>query len=90
MPENAQQGLYFTVAKNNNCGGFQMPRIWLDYCQLMLKRGLITETRRVFDRAIQALPITQHMRIWPLYIDFVTAHNIPETAIRVYRRYLKV
>jgi len=56
----------------------------------MIRRGLVIDTRRVFDRALRALPITQHMRIWPLYIDFVTKYNIPETAIRVYRRYLKV
>ncbi|KAI1715467.1 pre-mRNA-splicing factor syf1 [Ditylenchus destructor] len=68
----------------------KMPRIWIDYCQLQVKRGQITEARCVFDRAIRALPITQHMRIWPLYIEFVTSHNIPETAIRVYGRYLKV
>uniref|UniRef100_A0A915EKA3 Pre-mRNA-splicing factor SYF1 n=1 Tax=Ditylenchus dipsaci TaxID=166011 RepID=A0A915EKA3_9BILA len=68
----------------------KMPRIWIDYCNLQVRRGQICETRRVFDRAIRALPITQHMRIWPMYIDFVTSHNIPETAIRVYRRFLKV
>ncbi|KAI6227241.1 hypothetical protein M3Y95_00705900 [Aphelenchoides besseyi] len=68
----------------------KMPRIWLDYCELMVRRGLITETRRVFDRAIRALPVTQHMRIWPKYIEFLTSHNIPETTIRVYRRYLKI
>lgn len=67
-----------------------MPRLWLDYCELMVHRGLITETRRVFNRALLALPVTQHNRIWPLYIEFVTLHNVPETAIRVYRRYLKV
>ena len=67
-----------------------MPRIWIDYCNVMIRRGLITETRRVFDRSLRALPITQHMRIWPLYIDFVTKYNIPDTTIRVYRRFLKV
>lgn len=30
------------------------------------------------------------MRIWPIYVDFVTNHDIPETAIRVFRRYLKL
>lgn len=67
-----------------------MPRIWTDYCQLQMRRGQITETRRVFDRALRALPITQHMRIWPMYVEFIVLHNIPETSIRVYRRYLKV
>ncbi|KHN80930.1 Pre-mRNA-splicing factor syf-1 [Toxocara canis] len=68
----------------------KMPRIWMDYCELMTQQRLITETRRVFDRALRALPVTQHERIWPLYIKFVTSHTIPETTIRVYRRYLKL
>jgi pre-mRNA-splicing factor SYF1 len=62
----------------------------MDYCDLMVRRGLVTETRRVFDRAIRALPVTQHMRIWPKYVDFLLSHNIPETTIRVFRRYLKI
>ena len=70
---------------------FQMPRIWLDYCQFLIDQGKITRTRRVFDRSIRALPITQHNRIWPLYIKFVTSYTeISETAMRVYKRYLKV
>uniref|UniRef100_A0A9J2Q9J5 Suppressor of forked domain-containing protein n=1 Tax=Ascaris lumbricoides TaxID=6252 RepID=A0A9J2Q9J5_ASCLU len=68
----------------------KMPRIWMDYCELMTQQRLITDTRRVFDRALRALPVTQHERIWPLYIKFVTSHAIPETTIRVYRRYLKL
>ena len=69
---------------------FQMPRIWICYCEVMIKRGLITETRRVFDRALRSLPVTQHTRIWPMYIDFLTSHDLPDTTIRVYRRYLKM
>jgi pre-mRNA-splicing factor SYF1 len=68
-----------------------MPRIWLDYCQLLIDQCKITRTRRVFDRAMRALPITQHNRIWALYIKFVTSYpEIPDTAMRVYKRYLKV
>lgn len=33
---------------------------------------------------------TQHHRIWPLYLQFIRAHNIPETSVRVFRRYLKL
>ncbi len=68
-----------------------MPRVWADYCQLLTKQRLITRTRKTFDRALRALPITQHDKIWPAYLHFVNSHdNVPETAIRVYRRYLKV
>ena len=65
-----------------------MPRIWMDYCELMILQRYITATRRVFDRALRALPVTQHDRIWPLYIKFVTSHKIPETTMRIYRRLL--
>merc|ERR1719516_343694 len=68
----------------------KMPRIWIDYCKFLTKQGKVTRTRRVFDRALRALPPTQHDRIWPLYIKFVTMHKIPETAIRVFRRNLQM
>ncbi|CAK9823273.1 Pre-mRNA-splicing factor syf1 homolog [Anthophora retusa] len=68
----------------------KMPRIWMDYCTLMTEQCYITRTRQVFDRALRALPITQHHRIWPLYIEFLKKHNVYETAVRVFRRYLKL
>uniref|UniRef100_A0A6B2KY33 Suppressor of forked domain-containing protein n=1 Tax=Arcella intermedia TaxID=1963864 RepID=A0A6B2KY33_9EUKA len=66
------------------------PRIWLEYLNFLIAQSLITLTRRTFDRALCALPVTQHDRIWPGYIKFVRIIGIPETAIRVYRRYLKL
>lgn len=67
-----------------------MPRIWIDYCKFLTIQPKITVTRKVFDRALRALPITQHSRIWPLYLEFVKKYPIPETAVRVYRRFLKL
>lgn len=67
-----------------------MPRIWVDYVQFLMDQGKITRTRRTFDRALRALPITQHNRIWPIYLKFVRLYDLPETAVRVYRRHLKV
>lgn len=67
-----------------------MPRIWMDYCKFLTLQQKITTTRKVFDRALRALPITQHSRIWPLYLKFVKMHPIPETAVRVFRRFLKL
>ena len=67
-----------------------MPRIWLDYCQFLMDQHFVTRTRHAFDRALRALPITQHTRIWPKYLAFVNQYEIPETAVGVYRRYLKV
>ena len=36
-----------------------------DYCQFLMDQCKVTRTRRTFDRALQALPLTQHNRIWP-------------------------
>ncbi|XP_066295028.1 pre-mRNA-splicing factor SYF1-like [Branchiostoma lanceolatum] len=68
----------------------KMPRIWLDYCQFLMDQKKITRTRRTFDRALRALPITQHHRIWPMYLNFIKTYPLHETAVRVYRRYLKL
>ena len=67
-----------------------MPRIWLDYLQFMMDQRFVSRTRHLFDRSLRALPITQHGRIWPKYLAFIGSLNLPETAVRVYRRYLKV
>jgi len=68
----------------------KMPRIWLDYVQFLMDQKFISRTRHVFDRALRALPITQHPRIWPKYLAFIDSLDLPEMAVRVYRRYLKV
>lgn len=53
-----------------------------------MKQCCVKETRRAFDRALRALPISQHDRIWPLYLDFAKSVKGP-TAIRIYERYLQ-
>ncbi len=45
---------------------------------------LVTRTRRTFDRALMSLAVTQHERVWPIYLKFISQPGIPvETAIRV-------
>jgi pentatricopeptide repeat protein len=66
----------------------KMPRIWLNYCELLVSLHRGTVTRKTFDRALQALPITQHKDVWKCYIDWATGFGVPETAVRVYKRYL--
>lgn len=84
------------VKDTNNCFErslvfmHKMPRIWIEYCQFLVSQCELTKTRRTFDRSLQALPITQHNRIWPLYLKFIKSYNLPETCIRIYRRYLKL
>ena len=54
-----------------------------------MDQGFITRSRLIFNRALTALPITQHDRIWPWYIDFVKNLNINEQGVRIFRRLLK-
>jgi hypothetical protein len=68
----------------------KMPRIWFEYFEFLLEIPRATHTRHAFDRALRSLPVTQHERIWPLYLKFVSALGVTETAVRVYHRYLKV
>ncbi|XP_047333850.1 pre-mRNA-splicing factor SYF1 [Impatiens glandulifera] len=67
----------------------KMPKIWIMYLQSLTEQKLVTRTRRSFDRALCALPVTQHDRIWEPYLVFVSQKGVPvETSLRVYRRYL--
>ncbi len=52
----------------------KMPRIWLEYLEFLTEQQRLTRTRRAFDRALISLPITQHDRIWVLYM--VSHHAI--------------
>ncbi|KAI8608801.1 hypothetical protein BC830DRAFT_915174 [Chytriomyces sp. MP71] len=65
------------------------PVIWLNYARFLMHQPAPTKTRRVFDRALKSLPITQHPRVWDLYLKFA-AQCGGETAIRIWRRYLKL
>ncbi|KAF4591501.1 Pre-mRNA-splicing factor SYF1 [Ophiocordyceps camponoti-floridani] len=67
----------------------KMPQIWSLYLQFLLQQPVITVARRVFDRALRALPITQHKRIWVIYLKFASAAS-GETLLKVWRRYLQL
>lgn len=67
----------------------KMPRIWELYLKFLMHQPLVTATRRTFDRALRALPITQHNRIWALYRPFANSAG-GETAVRIWRRYMQV
>lgn len=51
-----------------------------------LRRG--TFTRKAFDRALQALPITQHDHVWGLFVQWARDFGVVDTAVRVFRRFL--
>lgn len=48
----------------------RMPRIWIDYIQFLMKQRRLTQTRQVINRSLQALPISQHQRIWEVALKF--------------------
>jgi hypothetical protein len=79
----------YTTSSANIRGVLQMPRIWLDYCAFLMKQPKITRTRRTFDKALRSLPLTQHERVWTLYLEFAKEVG-GETANKLYKRYLKV
>lgn len=67
----------------------KMPRIWLDYIEFLMKQKKVTRARRALDSALRSLPITQHSRVWELYIKFIKESEVPqETALCAFRRYL--
>ncbi|KXL43942.1 hypothetical protein M433DRAFT_132302 [Acidomyces richmondensis BFW] len=67
----------------------KMPRVWEMYLEFLCEQPLITSTRRTFDRALRALPLTQHNRIWKLYRPFANSAG-GETAAKVWKRYIQI
>lgn len=67
----------------------KMPRIWEMYLKFLMQQPLVTVTRHAFDRALRALPITQHNRIWALYRPFANSAE-GMTAVKIWRRYMQV
>ncbi|OBT89010.1 pre-mRNA-splicing factor syf-1 [Pseudogymnoascus sp. 03VT05] len=67
----------------------KMPKIWEMYLQFLLLQPLVTLTRHTFDRALRALPITQHNKIWALYRPFANSAT-GQTAVKIWRRYMQI
>lgn len=67
----------------------KMPRIWEMYLSFLLQQPIVTQTRHTFDRALRALPVTQHNRIWRLYKPFARSAS-GETAVKIYGRYMQI
>ncbi|KEF55743.1 pre-mRNA-splicing factor syf1 [Exophiala aquamarina CBS 119918] len=66
----------------------KMPVVWEMYLTFLLRQPYVTKTRRTFDRALRALPITQHNRIWKLYKSFANSAS-GETAVKIWARYVQ-
>ena len=67
----------------------KMPVIWEMYLTFLLRQPYVTKTRRTFDRALRALPVTQHNRIWKLYKSFANSAG-GETAVKIWARYVQI
>ena len=53
----------------------KMPRIWELFLRALLDQRLVTRTRRACDRALAALPVTQHDRVWTAYLVRARLHG---------------
>ncbi|PHH74160.1 hypothetical protein CDD83_4615 [Cordyceps sp. RAO-2017] len=67
----------------------KFPRIWEMYLRFLMQQPLVTLTRRTLDRALRALPTTQHKRIWAHCLKFANA-AAGQTAVRIWKRYMQV
>jgi pre-mRNA-splicing factor SYF1 len=67
-----------------------MPVVWSMFCRFLLEQCRWTYTRHALDRALRSLPVTQHNRIWPIYLEFARKCGVAETASRVFHRYMKL
>ena len=72
------------------CFLHKMPRIWLMYCEFLVKQRKITKTRETFDRALGSLPATQHEKIWGVYHDWALKLESVPSAKSIIKRYLKI
>ena len=89
------------VAYERVCGNFdkalsnlnKMPRLWLMYIEFLAGNRVITRTRLVLNRSLQALPVTQHVRVWDLLINKFIAQEefvVPISTCKVlFTRYLE-
>ncbi|MES1905838.1 MAG: Pre-mRNA-splicing factor SYF1, partial [Paramarteilia canceri] len=60
------------------------------YTKFLESNGQITKTRKTYDRALKSLPLCQHYKIWPQYIDFINASGVPMLGNSVFRRYIEL
>ncbi|KAL8953386.1 MAG: hypothetical protein Q9222_000763 [Ikaeria aurantiellina] len=67
----------------------KMPKIWEMFLSFLMQQPLVTYTRRTFDRALRALPLTQHNRIWALFRPFANSVS-GQTGLKIWRRYMQI
>ncbi|ODQ58199.1 hypothetical protein WICANDRAFT_34359 [Wickerhamomyces anomalus NRRL Y-366-8] len=65
----------------------KMPMLWVKYLQFLLLQEDVTFIRRKFTEALRMLPVTQHQKIWPLYLEFADSVG-GLTGSKIYLKYL--
>ena len=70
----------------------RMPRVWLEYLSFLMAWHAVSRIRPVTDRALQALPITQHDRVWDPVLAYLSdlGSLVAPTGISLWRRFLKI
>lgn len=68
----------------------KMPRIWIMFCEFLIKQRLVTKTRETFDKALASLPATQHEKIWVLYHSWAFQLDSIQTSKSIFQRYLRI
>jgi len=68
----------------------KMPVIWILYCTNLVEHRRWTRARRACDGALRALAVTQHHRIWPVYLRLAREVGVAETGARILRRFCKL
>jgi len=64
------------------------PRLWINYLVFISKQKCVTFLRKVFNRALQALPITQHDMIWNAFLPLIKDSQSILSVDDAYKRYL--
>lgn len=66
------------------------PRLWLEYLVFLGRQKRIGLLRKTMNRALQALPITQHDRLWECYLPILRENHAVATAADAYKRFLQL
>ena len=63
------------------------PGIWESYMRFVIRFKKFSLVRKLLNRALRSLPVTQHMRFWKLWLSL----NPPALiSMRILRRYIQV
>lgn len=60
----------------------------IEYCADLAKYGKDSRFRSVFNRALRALPATQHEKLWKLCLNWIKSRRIGVSGKQLFRRYL--